>query len=336
MTIELGERAHRTVGAGVAYNTSEGAGVRVFWENRNLFGHAERLNLTGLFGQQIAGATANFRRPDTFATDQDLLALAEIADETPTAYHSRRARLSAGLERRFGPTLKAGAGFSIERANVLQLANVSSITTSQRTQHYGLVGLPLYVKLDTTDDLLNPTRGYRASVSVTPYQSYSGPQLNFITSRAAASAYRQVGSDGWLVLAGRLALASIEGASLADVPADKRIYAGGGGSIRAYGYQMAGALDSNKKPIGGRSSLELSLEARIRITDKIGLVPFLDAGSYYDSSLPRLGHRLLYGPGLGLRYFTPFGPIRLDVATPLNVRRGDSPIQIYISLGQAF
>ena len=109
-----------------------------------------------------------------------------------------------------------------------------------------------------------------------------------------------------------------------------------GGSIRAYGYQMAGPLDINNKPIGGKSSLELSLEARIKITDSIGIVPFVDAGSFYGSSLPQLGKRLLYGPGIGFRYYTSFGPIRVDIATPFIRRRGDSPIQFYISLGQAF
>jgi translocation and assembly module TamA len=131
-------------------------------------------------------------------------------------------------------------------------------------------------------------------------------------------------------------MSSITGASLAALPADKRIYAGGGGSIRAYGYQLAGPLDLNNKPTGGKSSLELSLEARIKITDSIGIVPFIDAGSFYRSSVPQLGHRLLYGPGLGFRYYTPFGPIRLDLATPLARRRGDSLVQFYISLGQAF
>ena len=121
-----------------------------------------------------------------------------------------------------------------------------------------------------------------------------------------------------------------------QLPADQRIYAGGGGSIRPYGYQLAGPLDSNKHPIGGKSSLVLNLEARIKITETIGIVPFVDAGSYYESPVPQLGRTLLYGVGLGLRYYTAFGPLRLDLATPLHKRSANSPIQVYISLGQAF
>ena len=95
-------------------------------------------------------------------------------------------------------------------------------------------------------------------------------------------------------------------------------------------------LDLNNNPIGGKSSLELSLEARIKITDTIGIVPFIDAGRYYETTLPNFGSRLLYGPGIGLRYYTAFGPLRVDLATPMVRRPGDSPVQFYISLGQAF
>ncbi len=336
MNVEAVERAHHTIGAGIAYNTSEGAGARLFWENRNLFGNAEYLRLSLAGGQQKNGVTADFRRPDFLDVDQDLLALAEIADDTPTAYHSRHARVSTGLERRFDRALTGGIALGVEKANVVELASVNSNTASQRTQHYALVGLPLYLKLDKSDDLLNPTLGYRAQANLVPYQSFSGPNLTFAFARISASTYQRLDDSDRYIIAAAAAMSSLDGASLAALPADKRIYAGGGGSIRAYGYQMAGPLDFNKKPIGGKSSLELSLEARIKITHSIGIVPFVDAGSFYRSSLPQLGHRLLYGPGLGFRYYTAFGPIRLDIATPLARRRGDAAIQFYISLGQAF
>jgi translocation and assembly module TamA len=336
MELEATERAHRTIGAGLAYNTSEGAGARVFWENRNLFGNAENLRLSLDVGQQRNGGAVNFRRPDFLSVNQDLLAAAEIADDTPSAYRSRYARISWGIERRFDSHLTIGAALSAEKANVVQLAELAPFTATQRAQHYSLVGVPLYLKLDRSDDLLNPTRGYRAQFNLVPYRSFSGPDLTFLSGRIAATTYLRLDDSERYVIATSAALSSIQGASLAQLPADKRIYAGGGGSIRAYGYQMAGPLDANNKPIGGRSSLELSLEARIKITDSIAIVPFVDAGSYFRSGLPQLGTRLLYGPGLGFRYYTSFGPVRLDVATPLNRRRGDALVQIYVSLGQAF
>ena len=336
MVVDATERPHRTVGAGLGYNTSQGAAAKVYWENRNLFGHAEYLRLSATGGQQVYALNANFRRPDFLVTDQDFLATAEIADYTPAAYHSRRALATAGIEHRFGALVTGGVALEAEKANVVQLANVSTNTSAQRTQRYTLVGIPAYVKLDTTDNLLSPTRGYRAQLSVTPSHIFSSPALNFVSNQVSASTYRQLGSGGRAILAGRVALASLDGAPLAPLPADQRIYAGGGGSIRAYGYQMAGPLASNNDPIGGKSSLVLNLEARVKVTETIGVVPFVDAGSYYETSVPQLDHRLFYGVGLGLRYYTAFGPLRLDLATPLYRRSANSWIQVYVSLGEAF
>jgi len=333
MTIEPTERLHRTIGAGLAYNTSQGIGARAFWENRNLFGYAEYLRLSAEVGQQIDAFRANFRRPDFLAIDQDFLATAEVANDNPVAYRSRRAIATAGIERRFDHLVTGGVSFEVEKANVVQLADINPRTGTQR---YELAGLPAYLKLDTTDNLLNPTTGYRAQLSATPAHTFSGSNLTFVTSFISGSTYWTLGSEERAILAGKLALGSLDGAPLSQLPSDQRIYAGGGGSIRPYGYLMAGPLAPNNVPIGGRSSLVLNLEARIKITETIGIVPFVDAGSYYESPVPQLGRTLLYGVGLGLRYYTAFGPLRLDLATPLHKRSGDSPIQVYISLGQAF
>ena len=332
MTIEATERLRRTIGAGLAYNTSQGIGARAFWENRNLFGNAESLRLSAEVGQQIDEFRANFRRPDFLAIDQDFLATAEIANYTPVAYNSRRTLATAGIERRIDRWLTGGLSLLAEKANVTQLANVPGMGT----QRYELAGLPAYVKLDETDNLLNPTNGYRAQLNVTPAHTFSGSHLTFATNLLSGSTYWPLGPEQRTILAGKLELGSLDGASLFQLPADQRIYAGGGGSIRPYGWQLAGPLASNKKPIGGRSSLVLNLEGRVKITETIGIVPFVDAGSYYESPVPQLGRTLLYGVGVGLRYYTAFGPLRLDLATPLHKRNADSPIQLYISLGEAF
>ena len=333
MTIDATERVHRTIGAGLAYNTSQGFGARAFWENRNLFGNAENLRLSAEVGQQLDVFRANFRRPDFLAIDQDLLATAEVANDIPVAYNSRRELATVGIERRLDHWLTGGISLLAQKANVTQLANITPMTG---TQHYELAGLPAYIKLDETDNLLNPTTGYRAQINVTPAHTFSGSHLTFSTNLLSGSTYWALGSEQRAVLAGKLALGSLDGAPLSQLPSDQRIYAGGGGSVRPYGYLMAGPLAPNNVPIGGRSSLVLNLEARIKITETIGIVPFIDAGSYYENPLPQLGRTPLYGVGLGARYYTAFGPLRLDLATPLHKRSGDSPIQVYISLGQAF
>jgi translocation and assembly module TamA len=147
------------------------------------------------------------------------------------------------------------------------------------------------------------------------------------------SIYQPLGSR--LVGAARLAFGAISGAPLNAIPPSRRLYVGGGGSVRGYGYQDIGPKDANNNPVGGRSSTELAIEARYRVTKTIGLVPFFDAGSLYTSEYPKFS-AFQYGAGLGARYYSAFGPIRFDVATPLNPRRGDSRVAVYVSIGQAF
>ena len=329
MMIYLTEGPPRSIGAGIAYNTSEGFGAKTFWETRNLFGGAEKLRLSADFAQNRLGLVANYRQPDFLRRNNDLVATAELAQDTPVAYTSRRERLFSGIERRFGRLVTGGVGLQFEHANVTEAAR-------QITQTYSLAGVPLYVRRDTTDDLLNPTRGTRASATITPYTSITGSSLTFASSRVTGSAYRKLGSGGRFTIAGFGALGSIVGESRDGLPADKRLYAGGGGSLRGYGYQLAGPLGPDHKPLGGRSSVELGGELRVKITETIGLVPFVEAGNVYDQSYPKLGNRLLYDTGIGVRYYTPVGPVRFDVAVPLSRRPGDAAFQIYISLGQAF
>ena len=327
MTIELIEGPPHSVGVGAGYNTNIGLGARTFWENRNLFGNGEDLNLSAGAAQRQLGVAGNFRRPDFLLPKQDLVADAELLREETDAYASRRARVFVGLEELMLPNFTLGGGVSIERTYLTD--------TTSHDENYLLLGMPLYVRRDTTDDLLDPTDGTRTTLTATPYHGLLGNTLNFLSMRAEERTYYRVGASEKSVLAFYGALGSIVGASLEQLPADKRLYAGGAGSVRGYGYQLAGPLDSFNVPIGGRSSLELGGEFRYRLTETIGLVPFLDAGTVFPTNLPNKPS-LFYSPGIGLRYYTAIGPIRLDLAFPLEKRPIDSPFQVYVSIGQAF
>ena len=326
MTIDVIEGPPRSVGAGVGYNTNLGFGARAFWQTRNLFGEGESLKLSAGAAQKQLGVAAEFRRPDLFTRKLDLLADAELLHETTDAYKSRRWRGYIGLEDVKWSPYTLGGGVSLERAY---------LTETSHDENYLLLGTPFYVRRDTTDDLLEPTRGTRSTLSLTPYHGLLVRDFNFVASRIEGRAYQRVTASNRFVVAGYAALGSIFGESLEDIPADKRFYAGGAGSVRGYGYQRAGPIDLSNVPIGGRSSLELGVELRTRITETIGLVPFVDAGNVYPTNLPNNPH-LFYGAGLGLRYYTVVGPIRLDLAFPIGKRSSDSAIQVYISIGQAF
>jgi translocation and assembly module TamA len=186
------------------------------------------------------------------------------------------------------------------------------------------------------DDVLNPTRGSRESLLLTPNTSFTGPSLTFLNSRLDANVYRPLDEDGRFVAAGFLGIGSIIGPSRDTLPADQRLYAGGGGSLRGYGFQLAGPLGPDDKPLGGRSLLQFGTELRAKVTETIGVVPFVEAGNVYTAPFPNLRGGLLYDAGIGLRYFTPIGPVRFDIATPLRRRSADAIVQIYISIGQAF
>jgi len=325
--IVVTERPPRTIGGGLYYDSSLGLGAKAFWEHRNLFGEGELLHLEATLAQSDYGLLAQFKRPYFLVQGLDLRAEASVADLMTDAYDSKRATVFTGLDYDFGGKIVGGLGVEALKGRV---------EDDTGTQDYTLAGLPTFVRRDDTDDLLNPTRGTRLGLTATPYTSLSGSSLTFLNAKLTASGYQKLGSSGRFGLAGFGSMGSIAGTSLNALPRDLRLYEGGGGSVRAYGYQRAGPLDQFDNPLGGLSSLVLGLELRTKITDTIGFVNFIEGGNVYDSSLPDLSQPLLWGPGIGIRYFSPIGPLRFDIATPLDRRSGDGIVQVYISLGQAF
>ncbi|HEV2673505.1 MAG TPA: BamA/TamA family outer membrane protein [Aliidongia sp.] len=328
MQVKIIERAPRSVGVGGSYDTTEGISANVSWEHRDLFGGGEDLKFTATGGTSDNSLSATFRRPDLWSDNQDFIASLIFDDQSVKAYDSIEQKAQVGLERHFDPTFSGGASILAEHARVDEKVDYRT---------YVLVGLPVFLKKDGTDDLLNPTKGYRVALESTPYLRAIGSNLTFLQSKLTGSWYDQLTPSGNYILALQGTLGSTLGTSLDAIPKDHRFYAGGGGSVRGFGFQEAGPLDKFDNPIGGRSLAVISAEFRTKITETIGLVPFLDAGSNYASEVPDFKGRIALGAGIGLRYYTAIGPVRLDLATPLNPRSGvDSPIQIYVSLGQAF
>ncbi|BBK34500.1 outer membrane protein assembly factor [Allostella humosa] len=330
MTLTLVEGQRRSIGGGANFSTSTGFGAELFWEHRDLFGNGERVRVSGTFAQQEFGATATYRRPFfmTEEDNQDLVSSLTLAQEKPPAYDNQYLRAHVGIERRLPPHWTVGTGLQYER---------EIVTAQDETNRYHLVSTPTFIRRDTSDNLLNPTRGYRTTVTATPYLGVQDSALGFLKLRVDQTGYWRLDEAGDWVFAANASLGTMAGARRGKVPAPQRFYAGGGGSVRGFGYQMAGPVDAKDDPLGGRSLMSVGTELRIKVTDTIGVVPFLEAGTVDESSIPGLGGRLFVGAGIGLRYYTGFGPVRLDVGTPLNRRKGvDDLVQVYISLGQAF
>jgi len=334
----VAERERRFVGFGVNYSTFDGFGANAYWGHRNFMGGAERLRVAaeisgvgrdgyGDPGEFDYRLTGEYREPDFLARSQSLILTALLVSESPEAFSREAAILTGIVERELAEGLTVSGGITFEQSRVTE-----NLQTTQNT----LLGFPGTINWDNSDDLLNPTSGFRLSAAVTPYTALLGDSSSFVLGRVGGSAYYPFDEDGRYVAAARLAVGSAVGGKTLNVPADKRFYAGGGGSVRGYGYQEVGPRDPEGDPLGGRSLFEVSAEMRIRVTENIGIVPFLDGGNVYTSEYPDFSENLRWGAGLGVRYITPLGPLRADVGFPLNKRRGDSSWQLYISIGQAF
>ena len=328
INIAVAERKHRSVSAGVSYRTDEGAGANISWEHRNLLGSGERLKLDTAVSGISLSAEGTFFKPHFLRNDQTLRLNLRFADENTDAFDSQNISSAVLVDRKLTKEITVGAGLAHKFSKVEQKGE---------TQHFSLLSLPLHFDWDSSDNLLDPSRGGRFVLQIAPYQDIRVPELNFVKGRITATRYLRLLERPSLIFAGRAALATIRGDKQLDIPADERLYAGGGGSIRGYAYQSVGPLDEDDDPIGGRSVLELSAELRFKLTNRLGMVTFLDGGSAFASAFPDSSEDLQWAAGLGFRYFTPIGPLRLDVGFPLDRRKNiDDAFQIYVSIGQAF
>lgn len=334
ITIEVAERKRRFVGAGANWSSADGFEVNAYWGHRNLFGQAERLRIEGRVARLADGGlddvdyelSASFLKPGVYGPATDFHAEAYGLREEPDNYVREAVGGRAGFTRKFDDMLTGSAALEIEH---------STITDAFGTNSYLLFSAPLELVHDTRDDLLNPTSGYRALVNVTPTFD-SNNSVGFVSISGSLSGYAAMDDDKRFVLAGRVGAGSILGANIAAVPADRRFFLGGGGSIRGYAYRNVGPRLASGAVTGGLSFVEASAEARIGVTETIGIVPFIDMGAVAASEDFSNLQDPSIGVGVGVRLLTSVGPLRLDVAVPLDPQAGDPDVAFYAGLGQAF
>ena len=342
VVFDVQERLRRAVGLTAAYSTDLGGSARATWSLRNLFGDAEQLNLsagiTGLGGRATTGLgynlTAQYIKPDFLVRDQSLEFNVGAIRQKLDAYDQDALTAGVLLNRKFSDVWSASVGLAAERERILQ---------DSVTRDYTLLGVPVSVKYNSTgivNPLMDPVRGIRAALTVTPTQSFGASSATFVIIQGNAAAYVDLASIGWTapgrsVIALRTLIGSAQGASLFSLPPDQRFYGGGSGTVRGFRYQSIGPQFSSGKPIGGNSIDTATIELRQRLVGNFGAAAFIDAGQVSADSTPFQG-TVRVGAGIGMRYYTPIGPIRLDVAVPLNKQPGGDAFEVYIGLGQAF
>ncbi|MXO96276.1 BamA/TamA family outer membrane protein [Erythrobacter aquimaris] len=338
MDVEMTRAKLRTIAGAIGYGSEEGFRVQASWEHRNIFPPEGSLRVRGIAGtqEQLAGIT--FRKDNFGGRDKVLTLDAYASNVDNVAYEARTVAITGTYERSstllFQKPLAWALGAEIlatdERNRV-----ISGIPRPRQT--YFIAAVFGRATIDTTDSLLNPTQGFRLTGYLAPETSRTaGQQYYYLRNQADASYYQSVGSD--TVLAGRVRFASIPGAPLFAIAPSRRLYAGGGGSVRGYGYQAVGPRNDLGEPVGGRSLVEASVEARVGtgfFDGALSVVPFFDVGSVSIESTPNFRF-IKYGAGVGVRYESGFGPLRLDVGVPLNPEPDDAPVAVYVSLGQAF
>ena len=325
--VHLSEAKHRSIGAGVSYTRTFGPGILLEWENRNLCGEAKRLLFKNELWWKSRSSILSLTQPHFKKFNQNLIWVLEYNHFSTVPYTSTSQNASVLIERKLSSRSEVYAGLRLQRL-------VSKSTELDRT--YFLFKVPLQFKISSANNLLDPTNGTTLNTKLTPSFQFVFPSFPYTIHLSTLSHYCSF-FDNRLTIALKGTLGNIKGASRHDIPTPDRLYGGSDNSLRGYKAQTVSPLNHHSIPIGGKSMLTGTCEARFRSRSNMGFVLFYDIGNVYSTNLPKPSLQQLQSVGCGIRYTTPIGPLRLDIAVPLNPRKKIDPLfQIYFSIGQAF
>lgn len=323
----------RTIAGGAGFSTGEGIRLEATWTHRNMFPPEGALIANLVAGTLEQGAGVTFRRANAGRRDRTFELAAEALRSNFDAFEALTGRLAARMSYDSTPIWQKRITYAVGLELLGTAEKEFNFDLGRRARRTFYVGaLTGQVGLDFSNSLLDPTRGFRVTAVVQPEGSFQGEFTPYVRARLDTSGYFPVGDS--MVLAARVRVGTIQGAERFKIAPSRRFYSGGGGSVRGYAYQKLGPLDPNGDPIGGRSLNEAAFEVRYRFGD-FGVVGFVDAGQSYESTTPKFSD-LRFGAGVGMRYYTNFGPLRIDIATPVGRRTGESRFNLYVSIGQSF
>ena len=323
----------RVIAATAGYSTGQGLRAEASWTHRNFAPPEGALVASAVVGTQEQGAGVTFRRSNAGKRDRTFELAADLHHSDYDAFSAYTGRLAARVSYDSTPLWQKRFTYAYGVQLIGTNESVYDPLVAARVRRtYAIGGLSGQVGFDTTDNLLDPSKGFRLVALVEPEGSLQGGFSPYVRARLDGSTYYRFGGN--ITLAARARVGTIQGVSLDDLAPSRRLYAGGGGSVRGFGYQQLGPRDPNNDPIGARSLVEGAFEVRYRFGD-YGAVAFVDAGQAYASQFPQFDD-MRVGVGVGARVYTNFGPVRIDVATPLNRRTGESRFNVYVSIGQAF
>lgn len=332
ITAQIGEAKPRRIGFGLELSSLEGLTVSTFWMHRNAFGGAEKFRadaeVSGIGGatggvDYILGASLDI--PAIYGPDTDLRARFEISREDEPEYLTDKISFQLEATRVLGDNLTATVGFGILTARE---------EVDGSTRRYSLLTLPLGLEYDRRDNTTDAKSGYYIDIEATPFIGLQGSE-DGARIYADARIYRSFGENDRFTIAARGQIGSVVGASTLKAPADFLFYSGGGGTVRGQPYHAL-SIPQGGFSTGGTSFIGAQVEARVGIRDNIDLVGFYDFGQIGEDVLPRSTDSMHAGYGVGVRYKTGIGPIRLDLGLPVDEPIAFNNLQLYIGIGQAF
>ncbi|HEY0111870.1 MAG TPA: BamA/TamA family outer membrane protein [Allosphingosinicella sp.] len=340
----------RSLAASAGFSTGEGLRLEGTWEHRNFFPPEGALRATAIAGTKEQLLRGTFRRMNAGKRDRTVLLQAEAGRRDFAAFKGYTVRLNGLVSRESTPIWHKKWTWAYGGELIATNEAQSGFPRISLADTFFLAGVSGQIGYDASNSLLDPTEGFRLKAFVNPETSLREPTQPYIRNIFDGSAYYPVKEN--IVIAGRGRVGSIYGAELSELAPSRRLYAGGGGSVRGFGFQELGPridianpdFDPNNPkekdkptlsvPTGGRSLVEFAMEARYRFGN-YGVVGFVDAGQVYESQTPRLND-MRFGVGVGGRLYTNFGPLRADIAMPLGRRKGEGRFAVYVSIGQAF
>jgi translocation and assembly module TamA len=336
ITARVVEQKPRRYSLGAEVSSIDGLALTGSWLHRNLLGGGERLEFKAgatNIGSSISGVDYGFSvtldRPATLTPDTTAGLVFRYAHADEVDYSLDAVEFGLAVSHIFSDQLTGNAE--------LTYASVKG-SDPQGDFDFQVIALPLGLTWDRRDVPVNATKGFYIDTEIKPFLGLNDTESGF-RATVDGRAYRKLGAAGRVVVAARLQGGGIFGPDLLDVPRDQLFYSGGGGTVRGQPFRSLGVLvpldAGTDYLVGGKLFVAGSLELRARVTDKIGIVGFVDAGSVGVDNVLQGGSDTHAGAGLGVRYDTPIGPIRLDVAAPVSGDTGDG-VQFYIGLGQAF
>jgi translocation and assembly module TamA len=328
MKIRLSESKPRSLSLGAFYATVDGPGGTFSWINRNFLGVGDQLSVDAEGSKRWISGTMIYKRPDIFrVVDQTFSALGEASREDIHAYLAFTYRESNRIEKQIDDRRSASIGIKGEYITVHESANNGI---------FFLLGLPIAAKYANVDSPLDATKGYSISYIGTPYQSLREGSVHFVKQRVTLNFYFPL-STSRAVFAVHAQFGSIAGTPQENVPLPKLFLGGSEDDLRGYTYKTVSPLDKRGEPLGGRSAIFATLELRFRIMKTLGFVPFFDFGTVTENQCPQVNAKWYKSVGVGVRYYTFFGPLRFDVGFPLDPRKGiDTWGKVYASIGQSF